>query len=64
MLKNLISPADLKLMKFQRKSVIDIDKDSESPKSCATDHEYMDELSTQYKKLKNHDTDNVINTYF
>ena len=51
-------------MKFQRKSVIDIDKDSESPKSCATDHEYMDELSTQYKKLKNHDTDNVINTYF
>ena len=41
-----MSANDLKLMKFQRKQVIDIDKDSDSPKSCATDHDYMDELES------------------
>ena len=48
MLKGLMSQNDLKLMKFNQKTIIDIDKESESPKSCATDMEYMDELNEQY----------------
>ena len=48
MLKHLMSRKEIRLMKFSQKSVIDIDKESESQKSCATDEEYMDQFEEQY----------------
>ena len=50
-------------MKFDSKSVIDIDKESDSAKSVGTDTDFMDEFDKQYIKVKNKHDDHVVKSY-
>jgi hypothetical protein len=50
-------------MKFDSKSVIDIDKESESAMSCETDTDFMDEFDQQYNKVKGKHTNDAIKSY-
>ena len=52
-LKDMITKKEMRLMKFQKKTVIDIDNSASDSKSCSTDYDWMPEFEKQLDRDKN-----------